>query len=89
MKNKNKIRNGKRLDLPNSRFRTAAGQGHRMLEGVDGRCSIARRYSEIAARVAGDLGGEDRLTELQKHLIRSVAGLVVLRERLDVKESKR
>lgn len=82
---KKKIGNGKRMTLPSSRFKTATGQGHRVLEGVDGRCSIARRYSEIVGAIAVDLGGDDHLTELQKHLIRSVAGLVVLRERLDAK----
>jgi hypothetical protein len=55
------------------------------LEGVDGRCSIARRYAEIAGAICADLGGETHLTELQKHLIRSVSGLVVLRERLDAR----
>ena len=44
---------------------------------------IARRYAEVAAGIASDLGGHEQLTELQQHLIRSVAGLVVLRERLD------
>jgi hypothetical protein len=81
----NKPTNGKRLTLPQRTFRTATGAGHRILDGVDGRCSVARRYGEVAASIASDLGGEDHLTELQTHLIRSVAGLVVLRERLDAK----
>jgi hypothetical protein len=80
-----KPQNTKRLDLPSKAFRTATGAGHRILEGIDGRCAIARRYAEVAGGIAVDLGGEDQLTELQKHLIRSVAGLVVLRERLDAK----
>ncbi len=81
----NKPSNGKRLDLPSSAFRTATGQGHRILEGIDGRCTIARRYAEIAGAICADLGGEAHLTELQRHLIRSVSGMVVLRERLDAK----
>jgi hypothetical protein len=59
--------------------------GSRILEGIDGRTAVARRYAEVAAGIAVDLGGEDNLTELQKHLIRSVSGMVVLRERLDAK----
>ena len=48
---------------------------------------VARICSSIlrdrCARSWGPWRGRYRLTELQKHLIRSVAGLVVLRERLD------
>jgi hypothetical protein len=31
------------------------------------------------------MGGHDQLTEAQRQLVRSAAGLVILRERLDVK----
>jgi hypothetical protein len=51
---------------------------------VDGRSTIARRYREIGAAIATDLGGGAELTEAQQQLIRSAAGLVVLREKLDV-----
>ena len=71
------------LALPNRAFRTALGNGSRVIEGVDGRTLIARRYAEIAGAIADDLGGEEQLTELEKHLVRSVSGMVVLRERLD------
>ena len=73
----------KRLSLAKTTFRTALGNGSRILDGVDGRSLVARRYGEVAAGIATDLGGDEHLTELQQHLIRSVAGLVVLRERLD------
>ena len=56
---------------------------------VDGRSLVARRYGEVAAGIATDLGGDEHLTELQQHLIRSVAGLVVLRERLTRKHQRR
>ena len=82
---KNKHGERKRLVLPSQAFRTSVANGSRILDGVDGRCGTARRYAEVAGAIATDLGGEDHLTELQRHLIRSVSGMVVLRERLDAK----
>jgi hypothetical protein len=55
------------------------------LEGVDNRSHTARRYREIGALLASDMGGSDHLTEAERQLVRSAAGLVILRERLDVK----
>lgn len=84
MRNGKKRAVRKRLDLPNKAFRTRLANGTAILEGVDGRSHIARRYREIGAALATDLGGADYLSEAQQQLIRSAAGLVVLRERLDV-----
>src|SRR5438876_6459913 len=72
-------------DIPHSRVRTAIANGSAILEGVDGRSHVARRYREIGALLASDMGGHDQLTEAQRQLVRSAAGLVVLRERLDVR----
>jgi hypothetical protein len=86
MKNeKKKPADAGRLSIPRRTFRTSIANGSRVLEGVDGRGHIARRYAEVAGAVAADLGGDDRLTELQRHLVRSVAGMVILRENLDAK----
>jgi hypothetical protein len=72
-------------DVPHARVRTAIANGRAILEGVDNRTHVARRYREVGALIASDMGGHDTLTEAQKQLVRSAAGLVVLRERLDVK----
>ena len=72
-------------DIPHKRVRTAIANGAAILAGVDGRSHVARRYREIGALLASDMGGHGTLTEAQKQLVRSAAGLVVLRERLDVK----
>ena len=61
----------KRLSLAKTTFRTALGNGSRILDGVDGRSLVARRYAEVAAGIATDLGGDEQLTELQQHLIRT------------------
>lgn len=84
-KSKNKPGSARHLSIPNRTFRTSIANGSRVLEGIDGRSHVARRWAEVAGAIAVDLGGEDHLTELQRHLIRSVAGLVVLREDLDAK----
>jgi hypothetical protein len=71
-------------DIPHPRVRTAIANGGAVLNGVDGRSHVARRYRELGALIASDLGGHAHLTEAQKQLVRSAAGLVVLRESLDV-----
>jgi hypothetical protein len=72
-------------DVPNRRFRTAIANGKAILEGIDGRSHIARRYRELSALISRDVSPNADLTEAQLQLIRSAAGLVVLRERLDVR----
>jgi hypothetical protein len=75
-------------DVPHKRQRTAIANGAAILAGVDGRSHVARRYREVGALLAGDLGGATHLTEAQKQLVRCASGLVVLREALDVKAAK-
>jgi hypothetical protein len=77
-----------RSDIPHPRVRTALANGSRVLDGVDGRSHVARRYRELGALISSDLGGSDHLTEAQKQLVRSAAGLIVLRERLDVRAAQ-
>jgi hypothetical protein len=68
--------------------RTAIANGRAVLEGVDNRTHVARRYRELNALISHDVSPAADLTEAQKQLIRSAAGLVVLRERLDVQAIK-
>jgi len=77
--------NRKRIAVASSTVRSAIANGSRLLEGLDGRSAAARRYRDVQDDIARDLGGFDRLTETQRHLIRSASGLVLLREALDVK----
>jgi hypothetical protein len=41
-----------------------------LLRGVDGRSTIARRYRDVAIALADDLGGQDKLNEATKVLVR-------------------
>jgi len=57
----------------------------RVLDDLDGRTVQVRRYKHAMTCFATDLGGEDQLTQGQLQLVRSAAGLALLRERLDAK----
>jgi hypothetical protein len=77
-----------RTDIPHKRFRTGIANGSRILDGVDGRSHVVRRFREVSGALGSDLGGMEHLTEAQMQLVRSAAGLVCLRESLDVKAAK-
>jgi hypothetical protein len=59
---------------PPPQFRTKKGTGAVVLTGVDGRSLMARRFREISAAMAADLGND--LTEAQRHLIARAATLI-------------
>lgn len=77
--------NRRRFEVGPAAVRSAVANGSRLLDGLDGRSAPARRYRDLTATLASDSGGRDNLTEAQFQLIRSAAGLVVLREALDAK----
>ena len=41
---------------------------------IDGRTKGRRKFDAIAAGIASDLGGEDRLSTVQRHLVEAFAG---------------
>jgi hypothetical protein len=54
-----------------------------LLNGVDGRSAEARRYRDLIASLAADLGGDpNKLSESVKALIRQTAAAVVVSERI-------
>jgi hypothetical protein len=55
------------------------------IRGVDGRSAEARRYRDVAIALADDLGGQDRLTEPAKILVRHAAALTVQIETLQAR----
>jgi hypothetical protein len=55
------------------------------LRGVDGRSMAARRYRDVAIALADDLGGQDKLSEPAKILVRQAAALTVQVESLQSK----
>jgi hypothetical protein len=73
-----------RTTIPKSKFRTGIANGSRILDGVDGRSHVVRRFREIGAALARDACPHGDPPEALAQLIRSAAGLVILRESLDV-----
>jgi hypothetical protein len=43
-------------------------------QAIDGRSRARKQFDSIARGIAADLGGEDRLSTVQKHLIEAFAG---------------
>jgi hypothetical protein len=44
---------------------------------LDGRTKVRRQFDAIAHGVAADLGGEDQLSTVQKHLVEAFAGCAI------------
>ena len=51
---------------------------------VDHRSQSARRYKEIIVAVAGDLGGLNSLSEIQRQLVRRHASLSLMAEKMEM-----
>jgi hypothetical protein len=47
-------------------------------ENLDGRTTARKQFDAIASGIAADLGGEDRLSTIQKHLVEGFAGIAVV-----------
>jgi hypothetical protein len=45
---------------------------------LDGRTTVAKQFDAIALGIAQDLGGEDQLSTIQKHLVEAFAGAAVV-----------
>jgi hypothetical protein len=65
--------------------RSAVTNDPLLLRGVDGRSMVARRYRDVAIALADDLGGQDKLSEPSKILVRQAAALTVQVESLQSK----
>jgi hypothetical protein len=65
--------------------RSATTNDPLLLRGVDGRSMVARRYRDVAIALADDLGGQDKLSEPSKILVRQAAAMTVQVESLQSK----
>ena len=59
--------------------------GHVLLDQVDGRSALYRRYRDIANAILQDSGGVDQCSESRKHLIRRFAAAAVLAEQIETR----
>jgi hypothetical protein len=66
------------------RSRITNGRG-RLLEGMDGRSGLARRYKDIAQLIMADQGGYDNITQARYQLIRRFAAHCVEAEIMEAR----
>jgi hypothetical protein len=57
------------------KVRSAVTNGSRVLSGIDGRSAMARRYRDLIVQYTNDLGGDARISEAQRQLLRRAAML--------------
>jgi hypothetical protein len=82
--------NGEAENLPKLGTRSRAvrvqvANGSKILPLGDGRSAQARRFRDVVAAIAEDLGGIDRLSESQRQLVRRAAMLCVSAEMEEAK----
>jgi hypothetical protein len=65
--------------------RSRVTNGNDLLPGIDGRSPTARRYRDIVAAVASDMGGADRLSEASLQLVRRFAAAACLAEAMEAR----
>ena len=73
------------LTLPKKEFRSRVTTGAEILPHVDGRGFLARRFRDLQATLCQDLGKQEACAEAMLQLVRTTAGLVILREEMDAK----
>ena len=72
------------LAKPSRTTRSAVSNGSRLHAAeVDGRTADARRFRDVMAEIASDLGGSDTLSEAQRQLARRAAMLSVQGEKME------
>jgi hypothetical protein len=54
-----------------------------LLDQVDGRSALYRRYRDVANQILADQGGIDQCSESRKHLIKRFAAATVLAEQIE------
>jgi len=74
-------------DQHRSKGRSAVTNGHRLLEGGDGRGPWARRMRDVIELHISDLGGLGNASEAERSIIRRAATLTIELERLEAKFS--
>ena len=70
----------RQVAAPSKTNRSAISNRSRLLPGVDGRSSNARRFRDICAAYDAEAGGN--VTEVERDLIRQAAGLTLRAEQL-------
>jgi hypothetical protein len=75
--------------LPNGKrsiaYQSSVGNGSHLfsIQGLDGRSAPSRRFRDLVADISSDLGGYDRLSELEKQMTRRCASLSIMAEAIE------
>jgi hypothetical protein len=54
-------------------------------QSLDGRTKARKQFDAIAEGVAADLGGEDRLSTVQRHLVEAFAGCAIVLQAINAR----
>jgi hypothetical protein len=65
--------------------RSRVTNGRDILHGVDGRTATARRYRDLVANLISDAGGEDKISETRRQLIRRFSAQAVMAEQMEAR----
>jgi hypothetical protein len=68
--------------LPANRSRLTNGRA--LLDGIDGRSGVARRFRDVVMLHLSDLGGEENASEAEQSIVRRAATLTVELERMEL-----
>jgi hypothetical protein len=72
------------VEQTSPKLRRCVSNGTRLFSvGLDGRSSLSRRFRDIVADIASDLGGYDQLSEIQRQLVRRIASLAMMAEAIE------
>jgi hypothetical protein len=69
-----------RLTRISTTNRSAVTNGSRLLEGIDGRSPLARRFRDLIKAYEAEIGGE--LTEVERGLVKQAAALTLRAEQM-------
>jgi hypothetical protein len=77
-------------ELPHDTLSIPRGNGKGKIrlptrKNLDGRTRARKQFDAIASGVAGDLGGADRLSTVQKHLAEAFAGIAIVVQSVNAK----
>jgi hypothetical protein len=67
------------------RQRSRVGNGHKLINGCDGRGLWVRRLKDLLAEAISDMGGVDNTSAAERHIVRRACVLIVELERLERK----
>jgi hypothetical protein len=72
-------------DNRHPRQRSRVGNGHKLINGCDGRGLWVRRLKDLLAEAISDMGGVDNTSAAERHIVRRACVLIVELERLERK----